>query len=96
MASGTKQMVGTIDGYTPPSRVPAALRKKVFERDGYTCTYCGSKDDLTIDHLVARAAGGTNDESNLMTSCRSCNSRKGVIGPGYIFRRLTAGRKRFK
>jgi 5-methylcytosine-specific restriction endonuclease McrA len=32
---------------------------------------------LEIDHRVPKAAGGTDDESNLVTSCRDCNRGKG-------------------
>lgn len=32
--------------------------------------------DLTVDHIVPKAAGGTNDPDNLQVLCRGCNSRK--------------------
>lgn len=42
----------------------------------HKCVYCSSAEDLTIDHVVAR--DGKNDiPSNMVTSCRSCNSAKG-------------------
>jgi len=52
------------------------IRTRVFERDGYKCVYCGSADDLTIDHIIPICRGGNNDDCNLQTLCRSCNSRK--------------------
>jgi len=55
-----------------------ALRKKVFERDAYRCVACNSYADLSIDHIQAERAGGSLDESNLQTLCRSCNSKKGM------------------
>ena len=60
-----------------PEREWRVLRQRIFERDAYACTYCGSKDDLTCDHVLALIRGGTNDENNLTTACRSCNSSKG-------------------
>lgn len=54
-----------------------ALRLQVFDRDDWVCTYCGSTDDLTCDHIHPLARGGTNDLDNLTTACRSCNSSKG-------------------
>lgn len=54
-----------------------ALRKQVFERDGHACQYCGDGEDLTCDHVMPLARGGTNDLDNLTTACRSCNSSKG-------------------
>lgn len=50
----------------------------VFERDNFRCVLCGATDDLTVDHIVPLALGGTNDLDNLHTLCRSCNCRKGV------------------
>lgn len=54
-----------------------ALRLQVFDRDDWICTYCGSADDLTCDHIRPLARGGNNDLDNLTTACRSCNSSKG-------------------
>src|SRR5215813_6094985 len=44
------------------------LRVRIFLRDGYRCQYCGivrDSNDLTIDHIVPRSRGGTNDALNL-------------------------------
>jgi hypothetical protein len=48
----------------------------VKERDGFVCVYCGATTDLTIDHVKPIALGGTHDLTNLVTACRSCNSKK--------------------
>jgi 5-methylcytosine-specific restriction protein A len=32
--------------------------------------------DLTVDHVIPLARGGTHDRSNLAVLCRRCNSRK--------------------
>lgn len=40
------------------------------------CVACGSPDDLTTDHRVARSAGGTNATENRQPMCWSCNSSK--------------------
>lgn len=56
----------------------AALKLTVFRRDGFRCVYCGSSDDLTVDHLNPVSHGGTNVKENLQTLCRSCNSWKGT------------------
>lgn len=53
----------------------------VRERDGGACVYCGARKYLSLDHLIAVSRGGSGDESNLVTACRSCNSRKGARTP---------------
>lgn len=56
--------------------VPEKQRQAVFDRDGRLCLECGATDDLTIDHIIPRTHGGTNDDDNLQTLCRRCNSSK--------------------
>ena len=40
------------------------------------CSRCGSKKDLTADHILSLANGGTNILENIMVLCRRCNSSK--------------------
>lgn len=74
-----------LTGYEPipPSKktnrkqlsVSAAL--KVHEKHGFACVTCGTKKQLTVDHIIPISKGGGNDFENLQTMCKSCNSRKG-------------------
>ena len=55
------------------------VRFAVFRRDHFTCQYCGAcapDARLEVDHRLAAANGGSDDESNLVTACRECNSGK--------------------
>ena len=52
-------------------------RRAVFARDGWTCQYCGSRSNLTVDHVVPRSKGGTSSWENIVASCAPCNRRKG-------------------
>lgn len=53
------------------------ISKEVFERDNFTCTYCGQVGGiLEIDHIVSISKGGTNHLDNLITTCRKCNRQK--------------------
>lgn len=56
-----------------------SLRFEVLRRDAFTCQYCGAKAPdvkLQADHIVPRAAGGTDESSNLITACVACNIGK--------------------
>lgn len=52
-------------------------RDNIFRRDDFRCAYCDSTKDLTIDHIYPKSRGGLNTWENLITSCFSCNSKKG-------------------
>ncbi len=52
--------------------------REVFARDEHKCRQCGAEKNLTIDHIVPLAKGGTNELNNLQILCRSCNSKKGA------------------
>jgi len=38
-------------------------------------------DVATMDHVVARCKGGTNDDANLVSACRLCNCRRSYEDP---------------
>jgi 5-methylcytosine-specific restriction endonuclease McrA len=52
-------------------------RRAVFARDGWACQYCGSRSNLTVDHVIPRSKGGTSSWDNIVASCAPCNRRKG-------------------
>lgn len=52
-------------------------KKNVMTRDGFTCQYCGSTEDLSIDHVRPLAKGGKSIFENCVTACKSCNNKKG-------------------
>lgn len=62
--------------------VSKRTRFEVLRRDDYTCRYCRSKDNpLTVDHVVPRALGGSDDPDNLVACCSDCNSGKTSTAP---------------
>ena len=77
-----------------PLRSPAVSRQircAVWSRDGGRCTYaaadgtrCQTRRGLEIDHIVPRAAGGSNALSNLRLLCRTHNQseRRRLLGEG--------------
>lgn len=53
-------------------------RDKVFQRDDYTCVYCGERDkkNNTIDHVHPKSKGGKDSFENCVTACLECNREK--------------------
>ena len=54
-------------------------RDSIKARDGYKCVYCGSSENLTVDHVRPKSKGGTDTADNLVTACRPCNQAKGSM-----------------
>lgn len=44
---------------------------------GGPCVYCETAPSTEVDHAIPISRGGTNDDWNLVASCRSCNRSKG-------------------
>jgi hypothetical protein len=72
------QGVDPLNGRIARPWISRVLRVEIMERDGGRCVDCNTTDQLTIDHIVPYAKGGTNEPSNLRVLCRVCNSRKGA------------------
>ena len=56
-------------------------RKSILIRDKYECQYCGSKSNLTIDHVIPVSKGGEWRYDNLVTACSRCNTKKAAKLP---------------
>ncbi len=61
--------------------ISEATKQSVRERAKYLCEYCHSLELLsanrfTIDHIVPRSLGGSDDLNNLALACRRCNERR--------------------
>lgn len=69
--SGVEYQQGTLAGYE--------TREYLLEKWGRKCTYCSKGNiPLQIEHMVARANGGSNRITNLCLACEKCNQRKGT------------------
>ena len=52
-------------------------RLEVFNRDRYTCQYCGKEArQLTLDHVIPRYRGGEQTWENVVSACIPCNRHK--------------------
>ena len=48
------------------------------------CHYCSGKfaaKELTMDHIVPIARGGTSTQGNIVPACRACNQKKKLETP---------------
>lgn len=70
----TKSSKKTAKPARPEGRVPARTRRGVLARDRYRCVYCGATAELTVDHVLPQADGGSHDAHNLVTACGDCNN----------------------
>ena len=66
------------------------VKPRILARDGFTCWNCGGRA-TTVDHIVPRAAGGSDRPDNLRASCVRCNLIREK--PGQAARRHTVRRE---
>ena len=60
-----------------PYKGVVLTRQNLFKRDNNECQYCGSRTDLTLDHVIPKSKGGKSNWTNLVTACKKCNAKKG-------------------
>jgi len=69
--SGIQYQHGTLFGYE--------VRHYLLEKWKRACAYCGAQGlPLQVEHIQARANGGTDRISNLCLACEPCNLAKGT------------------
>ncbi len=57
-------------------------RLEIFNRDKYTCQYCGKEtQQLTLDHVIPRYKNGEHTWENVVSACIPCNRRKAGHSP---------------
>ncbi len=57
-------------------------KKYLVMRDGLRCHYCDTLvtyDEVQIDHVLAKARGGSDAPHNLVLACPRCNHMKGTL-----------------
>lgn len=62
-------------------RLGVVVTRAIYERDGARCIYCGanaaqSGAHLHLDHVTAKALGGSDCPTNIVLACRHCNGAK--------------------
>jgi len=64
-----------------PYKGVTLTRQNIFKRDNSECQYCGTRKDLTLDHVIPSSKGGQHTWINLVTACKRCNAKKGDFAP---------------
>lgn len=54
------------------------LKKNLFETTEHKCVGCGTKENLTVDHIRPLRKDGDNSLENLQILCLDCNRSKGA------------------
>ena len=58
----------------PP--IPKEVVDTVWNRDTGKCVYCGSTENLHLDHIIPFSKGGATNVENLQLLCQKCNLEK--------------------
>jgi 5-methylcytosine-specific restriction endonuclease McrA len=69
------------NGLTKHSEGYLRHRPELMRHFRSKCAYCGSKENLCIDHIVPISQGGMDEISNLAIACKACNSGKAGRNP---------------
>lgn len=80
----SSRTIRLIDHVRLPYRRLMGLKptKKMIQRHyDFQCVYCGSFNNLTVDHVLPVSRGGKNTWENLVCACYSCNIKKGDRTP---------------
>jgi hypothetical protein len=62
---------------TSPGEAKRIWRREIKEKWGHKCAYCGSTENLTIDHIIPQSKGGIDFTKNVVCACHDCNQSKG-------------------
>lgn len=83
-----KFLAGVHVPLSPDLKGRVRLRHQIealFARDGQFCWFCeigflsADSAEITIEHLVPKAHGGPNHQSNLVLACQPCNREAGHL-----------------
>lgn len=56
--------------------ISSGTRYGIWLRDGGQCQWCGSRQELQVDHIVPWSNGGSDRTDNLRMLCASCNDAR--------------------
>lgn len=81
-----EQQLVSVSPVMPPIKVQNTRRIKLANRNQWRCYWCkhgmrpelGFQNSVTVEHLLPRSQGGSNNMHNLQAACARCNRNRGV------------------
>lgn len=64
-------------------KISKSVREQVYKKCNGHCAYCGcvlNYKDMQVDHVKPLRIGGSDDITNMLPACRSCNHYKATLG----------------
>jgi hypothetical protein len=74
--STSKELLYNLEA-TTSSEARKKWRHSIKEKWNHKCAYCGSDENITLDHITPRSKGGSDKITNVLCACNSCNRSKG-------------------
>lgn len=74
--STSEELLYNLEAITS-SEAKRKWRQSIKDKWNYQCAYCGSKENLTLDHIIPRSKGGSDNLTNVLCACKKCNNDKG-------------------
>ena len=62
---------------TNKSEAKRMWRANIKDHWEHKCAYCGSEENITLDHVLPQCKGGLDVKTNIVACCHSCNQSKG-------------------
>ena len=62
---------------TNKSQAKRMWRANIKDYWEHKCAYCGSEENITLDHILPQCKGGLDVKTNVVACCHSCNQSKG-------------------
>lgn len=74
--STSKELLFNLEA-TTSSEAKRKWRQSIHEKWNHQCAYCGSKVNITLDHITPKSKGGSDKITNVLCACNNCNKSKG-------------------
>lgn len=71
-----------------PGYIPVRIRRRVLQRDGKRCVWCGGSEEHRVSHFIQKRAGGETSYYNLVATCEVCKRKRHYDSPSEFIAKL--------